>query len=212
MTERSWGQVLAPPLITGAVTLVATVLTLAIGARQGSTTVHQLVPGPTATTTETVSPSPAPTVTVTVPPTSTVVGGDATYLADLDPIEGGLSTEPRTILKQPYAHAMANEMGGCSQAGPAEWVLPSGATRFKAQVGLDDRSLIPTAVVTFAVSLDGKPVVSKTVRLKQVQSIDIPVNGALRLKLETTLVEGNVRNNCNTEAVAVWADAQVLDG
>jgi hypothetical protein len=219
MTERSWAPTLVPPLITGSVTLVATVLTLAIGARQGSSTIHQLVPGPTITSTVTAAPTEGPTVTVTQTITATptvdtsqVAGDGVTYLADLDPVEGGLQTEPRTILKKPYAHAIANQMGGCSQSGPAEWVLPSGATRFKAQVGLDDRSLIPTARVAFAVSVDGKPLISRTVGLKQVQSIDVPVNGALRLKLETTLVEGNVRNNCNTEAVAVWGDAQLLNG
>jgi hypothetical protein len=219
MTERSWKHTLAPPLITGSVTLLATILTLAIGARQGSSAIHQLVPGPTVTTTATALPSVTPTVTVThtVTPTPTVetspvAGSDLTYLADLKPVEGGLVAEPRTILKKAYAHAIANKMGGCSQAGATEWVLPSGATRFKAQVGLDDRSLIPTALVAFAVSLDGKPVVSKTVGLKQLQPIDVPVNGALRLKLETTLVEGNVRNNCNTEAIAVWGDAQLTGG
>jgi hypothetical protein len=219
MTDRSWKHTLAPPLITGTATLLATVLTLAIGARQGSSAIHQLVPGPTVTTTATVSPSQVPTVTVTQTVTATptvdplpVAGDGLLYLADMEPVEGGLSVQPRTILKHAYAHPLANEMGGCGQAGPAEWVLPSGATRFKAQVGLDDRSLIPTARVAFAVSVDGKPVTSKTVGLKQLQSIDVPVSGALRLKLETTLVEGNVRNNCNTEAVAVWGDAQLLSG
>jgi hypothetical protein len=220
MTERSWKHTLAPPAITGSVTLLVTILTLAVGARQGSSVVHNLVPGPTVTATSIVSPTPLPavtvtqTVTVTPPPTTgpPPPTDGVTYLATLKPVEGGLSSEPRTVLKTSYAHAMANQMGGCSQSGPTEWVLPSGATRFKAQIGLDDRSLIATARVAFAVSIDGKPVATKTVGLKQVQPIDVPVSGALRLKLETTLVEGNVRNNCNTEAVAVWGDAQLLSG
>ena len=61
MTERSWKHTLAPPLITGTVTLLVTVLTLALGARQGNSVIHQLVPAPTVTTTVTVSLSQAPT-------------------------------------------------------------------------------------------------------------------------------------------------------
>jgi hypothetical protein len=215
MSDRSWKQTLLPPFITGTVTLVATLLTIAAGARHGSTAVQLLVPVPTVTTTVTATPSAAPTVTQTVTaPTvdPTPVGADVTYLGDLDPVAGDLGKDPQTVLQKPYAHALSNQMGGCSQAGPAEWALPSGVSRFKVQVGLADTSLIATAKVAFAVSVDGKVVASRTVGLKQLQPIDVPVSGALRLKLETTLVEGNVRNNCNTEAVAVWADPQVLAG
>jgi hypothetical protein len=51
--------------------------------------------------------------------------------------------------------------------------------------------------------------VTKTLGLKQAEFIDVPVQNGLRLKLDTVLVEGNVRNNCNTEAIAVWGDAAV---
>jgi NPCBM/NEW2 domain len=212
--KPSWRHILTPPIITATVALFVGILGAVVSARHDVPGTDVLFPRPTATTTVTATATATITTTVTPSETTPTVttataGGASTYLADMDPVEGGLETEPRAILKKSYAHAVSNQMGGCSQARPTEWVLGTGVSRFQAWIGLDDISLISTAKIQFMVTLDGKKLVTKTLGLKQVEFIDVPVQNGLRLKLDTVLVEGNVRNNCNTEAIAVWGDAAV---
>src|SRR5262245_2219846 len=138
-SKPSWKHTLTPPIITGAVALFVGILGAVVGTRQDVPGTDLLFPRPTVTATVTTTATATTTTTVTPTDTTTNVptdspGGGSTYLADMNPVEGGLETEPRAILKKPYAHAVSNELGGCSQARPTEWVLGAGVNRFQAWI------------------------------------------------------------------------------
>ncbi|MGI9001501.1 MAG: NPCBM/NEW2 domain-containing protein [Pseudonocardia sp.] len=155
----------------------------------------------------TESPTDRRTKTSSLPPP-----GATTYLDSLDPVgRDYLKSEPRRVDNNSYAHALYDSLGGCYSTGPAEYVVPEGAQTFTVVVGLADSSPTSEAKVKFTFYIDGRiPQNGEAeVGLKETVTIKFSVKDALRLKLEATLVEGDVSDNCNSEAVAVWGDPRL---
>lgn len=108
----------------------------------------------------TVSPEPTPTAvanptaTVTVTMTAEPDDGGSTdtsvfYLEDLEPVEDMLDVESFALGATTYPHSLINPLSSCSQTGPVGWVLPAGASRVLAEVGVDPASVEPDSQVTF---------------------------------------------------------------
>jgi hypothetical protein len=197
MENKTWVAITVA--IIGALALVIA------GLVQGDVVNVSVGPLPTVTATVTATAGPASS-TQPGQDTPTSVAGAVTYLADLQSLEHRLNSDPQDISGKTYSRALSNPLGGCSQIPPVEWNLSGDYAKFATTIGLSDDSIIRDAAVNFVVSLDGRLIADRTLEFGQAQEVALNVKQGLRLRLESKLVRGNVRNNCNSEAVAVWGD------
>jgi len=115
----------------------------------------------------------------------------------------------RTINGETYPNSISREVGGCSRDVTIEYNLSRQWTTFHAIIGLDDSS-DTGAEVDFQFYVDGAQVsAGHTLGLAHHKDIEIPVNGALRLKLVTILVRGDM-GLCSDAGEASWGDARLI--
>lgn len=218
-SERAF-QGFWPAVVTGLVSIFCTVLVIWFGQERG------VVPSPVTASTVTSQATTTETATVTVTTTATVtatsssasvdstVSAATTYLDALDPVEDTyLVAEAAALGGKDYVHSLTNPMESCSQAGPTTWVVPSGAQRLQAEVGVSAGAAEPKARVAFLVTVGSTEVFSKVFAVGEHGPLDVAITSDDRLTIETRFIpEGGFRGNCNTEAVAVWGDLRMLNG
>jgi NPCBM/NEW2 domain len=169
-------------------------------------------PGAAAQDPGTAPPASASSPTGTTPPGLPSPGAAKTgsYLADLKLVEGHNVTDlgRRAVSGSSYEHSVALGnfcIGAVRQAG---FNLDRRYRRFQAVMGLSDET--PSAFeLKFRVLLDDKPLASSTLKVGQVERLDLDVSGGLRLLLSA---EASTLPGCDREvkAEAVWGDARVV--
>jgi hypothetical protein len=219
-SERAF-QGFWPAVVTGVASILSTVALIWFGQERG------VVPSPVTASTVTSQATTTETATVTVTRTATVtatssnsasIGSPAsaatTYLDAFDPVEDTyLVAEAAVLGGKDYVHSLTNPMESCSQAGPTTWVVPSGAQRLQAEVGVSADAAEPKARVAFLVTMGSTEVFSKVFAVGEHGPLDVAITSGDRLTIETRFIpEGGFRGNCNTEAVAVWGDLRLLSG
>lgn len=218
-SERAF-QGFWPAVLTSLASVLCTVAVIWFGQERG------VVPSPVTASTVTSQATTTDTATVTVTETATVTatssGGPVdppasaatTYLDALNPVEDThLVAEAAALGGKDYVHSLTNPMESCSQAGPTTWVIPSGAQRLQAEVGVSAGAAEPEARVAFLVTVDSTEVFSKVFAVGEHGPLDVAITSGDSLTIETRFIpEGGFRGNCNTEAVAVWGDLRVLSG
>ena len=197
---NSTAVVLAAVIGAGATVLVGVLL-----ARSGDLPDVLFPPQPTSTVTVTVTATPEP------PPTN-APGTRFEYLDSIDTVEGGLEPASITWGESTFPHSLTNPLSGCSAQGPVDWVVPSDAVLFVAEIGVTADSVEPDSRVTFNVFVDGVlqdgP---QTLGVGEHTRMEVDVQDKGRIRLES-VIDQSRRNNCNTEAVAVWGDAAFVVG
>lgn len=171
-------------------------------------------PTTTVTTTQTVTAPPSITPPdESNPPSSS--GSDqpdssVVYLDSLEAIEDGFEEASVSWGTATFSHSLLNPMSGCGEYGPADWVVPVGSSRFRAEIGVPITAAEPDARITFNVFEGGRQLTTKTVGVGEHVPISLSVTGGSRLRLES-IIDQERRSNCNTEAEAVWGDARFTD-
>lgn len=143
------------------------------------------------------------------------------YLSDLTSVErdtatgsnGGAFTTPATVSGQQYGHAVTLSSYCTTHDGGDFWVdydLGRSWTRFTATVGLDDRSRA-SATATYTILADTTPVATGRLTIGQAVPIDVPVTGALRLRLKIN-DPSTLTSSCdyNTWAKVVWGNPTLI--
>ncbi|HEU5386712.1 MAG TPA: NPCBM/NEW2 domain-containing protein [Streptosporangiaceae bacterium] len=159
----------------------------------------------TVTATVTATAAPSPSATSSSSPSS---GETSYYLADFNPVQGhgiNVDTTPHTVNGVTYDHSVAWSPGFSGDPYWAEWDLSRQCTGLTVRgIGLADNA--PSdATALFSVQTDGSYKWQKTIHLGQSDSLNISVEGALRLRLTVRDVQDSVGNS-----YATWGDAQVL--
>ncbi len=194
---------IAAALITATATIVGAVITARAGALPAG-----ILPTTTAisTTTATTTVTVTSTVSVTANgPTTGVTPGPVIYLDDVDAVEGSLDKASVTWKAATFSRSLTNPLSGCSARGPIDWIIPVGVHQFDTEIGVATDAAEPNSKVTFSIYLDGQPAGSTTLGVGLHKPLDIDLKEASRLRLES-IIDKSRRNNCNTEATAVWGD------
>lgn len=159
-------------------------------------------PSPTAVTASSPSPSVSDTAAAT---------GTWYYLADFNPVQTygiNVDSTAHTVNGITYNHPVAWSAGFSTQDPYwAEWDLSRQCTELKSPgVGIEDNA--PSgASALFTVQTDGAYKWQKTISLGHSKSLDLSINGTLRLRLSA----GSVQNaSAVGDSYATWGDAQVL--
>lgn len=169
---------------------------------------ESLMPRATVTVTETITAPPS--TPLPIDPAKDKNEGpspSAIFLDDLSPIEGGLENQSVSWRDATFSRSLVNSLSGCSAQGPVDWVIPQGVSLFIAEIGVDTSSVEPDSKVTFSVYLDGDPTEPTTLSVGQHTSLNVPLGDHQRMRLES-IIDKDRRNNCNTEALAVWGNAR----
>jgi serine/threonine protein kinase len=221
-TPRSQGRGRRLPLIVAAVVILAiligAVFAYLTGAGSPSQPVNQAQP---PTTIEAGSPQ-APNLVTSTPAASTTGRPTANkYLSDFTPVErdtatgdnGGVFTTPATVSGHQYGHAVTLSSYCTTHDGGDFWAdydLGRAWNRFTATVGLDDRSRA-SSTATYTILADTTPIATGQLTIGQAVPIDVPVTGALRLRLKindpSTLTSGC---GYNTWAKVTWGDPVLI--
>ncbi len=127
----------------------------------------------------------------------------STFLADLEPVLGGPSTDPASVSGVAYAHPVG--LGAASGGATVEYDLGRHYRRMQATIGLQDDSS-STDSVKIEIFGDGRVLFSQDMTIGQVAPLDIDVTGVLRLRLVATTLQ----HTCCTGSVAVFGDIRVL--
>lgn len=125
------------------------------------------------------------------------------FLGQLEPVDSDCAAETVNVDGERREDALVCDPGGGSAR--MEYVLNRRVSVLRATVGLADRSA-SDARVSFRVVVDGREAAAETVGLGTVESVIVPVEGALRVRLEAERVAGG------QDARAVWADAALQGG
>jgi NPCBM/NEW2 domain len=204
------------PWITGTATIVGALITGGLGFAGAIFTAQNGQLPDNWLPKETITVTATHTVTASVPeepsePTPKETQSASNFLADLDPVEGRLETKSVSWRGDTYPRSLVNPLSGCSQEGPVDWVIPPESKFFRAEVGVDAASVEPLSKVTFIVYLDGSPLPPKTLAVGAHAPVEVPLADHSRIRLESIIDESR-RNNCNTEAIAVWGNARLDAG
>jgi hypothetical protein len=109
----------------------------------------------------------------------------ATYLTEARPVESsGYSEGARSVNGVVHAQSIAFTVRQYSES--AEFDLARRAVRFRATVGLSDRSSDATGRAQFDVFADGKNVYSRQLGLGQSEVLDLDMTDVLRLRIAVT--------------------------
>lgn len=98
-----------------------------------------------------------------------------------------MTTDPARVSGRQYGRGVTLNVFCSNSKGGAYWVdydLARRWSRFNVVAGLSDASPT-TSTATFTVLVDGRPVAGEQVTLGQAVPIDVPVDGALRLRLRS---------------------------
>lgn len=199
-------------LIQAAATLLAAVIAAAatlVAASKGAIP-PEILSLPTQTATATATAKATATVTETVTAMVTSSRSERTdrvfYVSDLSAISA-LNDGSRTLGGKTYTHSLFNELGGCNERAPGEYVVPTETSAFIADIGVEIDAAEELSRVTFIVSSQGEELPNQTLGVGESQTVELGVTPNTRIKLEAVIDE-NRRDNCNTEAVAVWGGAR----
>jgi hypothetical protein len=152
---------------------------------------------------------PAGTAGATAVTVSVARPAAVTFLSDLSPVAGGVTSGTMTVNGQVYSHSISHKAECGSGPVDTEYNLGRASLRLNASVGLSDTSS-STANVLFEVFADGRSVFNKTLPLGEVAKIDVDMTGVLRLKISTTMVAPTTNcYNAPSSASAVWGNASI---
>ena len=159
-------------------------------------------------------PTPTPSPKTSGPSTPQSTAPASLFLAQQKVADGhiyGLD-EVRTIGTVSYPHSLITPCGHDCQNIPTfiEYGLGQGYSRFEATVGIDANKGSSEQIVTFKVKLIGLPgggekeAYSKEIGLGQEEKINIPLEGATRIRLETLYGGKNPAHARDLSLNPVW--------
>jgi hypothetical protein len=138
-----------------------------------------------------------------------VVGAPSSvFLSALDPVEGGCSEVDSAAIG---GSSVGNSLT-CSPSRDtpviAEYVLNKRVAFLQLTAGVDDRSQSPSPILV-RVLVDGRVAAERKVPFGQAAALKVPVNGALRLRIEVTAPDLPAEC-CPTSPTAILGDARLV--
>ncbi len=194
----------------------------AVPPRAAATTPASALP-PTDPTATSVPTTRTPTPTTSRNESSTGLDpGETGYLSQLRPVDdnddqainGDYDTGPYDTGGDRYGRSVRLTAGCSNRDGGSYWVeydIAEDFTRLTAAVGLADTSASDSAV-TYTITGDQTVLASGPLTLGQIDTVDVPVTGVLRLRLSMT-DPATIRDGCrssNSSARVVFGDAALV--
>ncbi|MCZ4121510.1 protein kinase domain-containing protein [Streptomyces sp. H39-S7] len=169
--------------------------------QQSSSAPTTLDPTTAAPSDDPSSPEPSGSDSGSGKPTS-ITQGDHAALSAMAPVDGleAFTAKPATINTKPYADALVKNE--CS-AGFTEYNLDRSWKTLSVVVGIADDSKNHQAKVTFFA--DGTQLALKTVTVGHPETLNLPVTGALRLRIEYD-VDLDKSLSCESEPILALGD------
>jgi hypothetical protein len=213
------------PITTALISMVGTVVLVVTTVRFAPSEVSQAIaPNGTVTHTAIVTVTATPTATVAVTPSSAgttpgsaTVGGSA--LAYTDAVAHQDCSVPNRGRNPWFDQSVSLDSSGTqlpaltcriawtgATTGYVDYLVPTGAHEFSAQVGIDRRSPNTTAVVRFDVlSVDGTKLISAIATYQNPEPIKVPVAGGGRIRLQVTMVRSTEELDSINFVRVAWA-------
>ena len=86
-------------------------------------------------------------------PPATWISASFVYLDEFEPVKGSIESDPVDLDGKTYPHALATPLPTCPAASPVTWLLPRGARRLLAEIGVSFGSPKSRSRVKFLVKL-----------------------------------------------------------